>query len=97
MNSELDLDLEELDDLENLENLEENEEGAKTCARKRGQDMEYINTIDACKITGLSYSVVRRLIVNKQLKGVRHYRMGKRYFFNKEDLCKWLDDQVIVF
>lgn len=94
MNSELDLDLEELDD---LENLEENEEGAKTCARKRGQDMEYINTIDACKITGLSYSVVRRLIVNKQLKGVRHYRMGKRYFFNKEDLCKWLDDQVIVF
>lgn len=95
MNSELDLDLEELDDLENLEDNEEEVE--RTCARKRGGDMQYINTIDACKLTGLSYSVVRRLIVNKQLKGVRFYRMGKRYFFNKEDLCKWLEDQIIVF
>lgn len=95
MNSELDLDLEELDDLENLEENEEKVE--RTCAKKRGGDMQYINTIDACKLTGLSYSVVRRLIVNKQLKGVRHYRMGKRYFFNKEDLCKWLEDQIIVF
>lgn len=94
MVSELDLDLEEL---EELENLEENEEGAKTCARKRGSDMNYINTIDACKLTGLSYSVVRRLIVNKQLKGVRFYRLGKRYFFNKEDLCNWLEEQVIVY
>lgn len=95
MNSELDLDLEELEELENLE--ENEEEVERTCARKRGGDMQYVNTIDACKITGLSYSVVRRLIVKKQLKGVRHYRMGKRYFFNKEDLCKWLDDQIIVF
>ena len=94
MVSELDLDLEEL---EELQDLEDNENVAKTCARKRGQDMNYINTIDACKLTGLSYSVVRRLIVNKQLKGVRFYRMGKRYFFNKEDLCNWLEEQVIVY
>lgn len=94
MVSELDLDLEEL---EGLQDLEDNENVAKTCARKRGQDMNYINTIDACKLTGLSYSVVRRLIVNKQLKGVRFYRMGKRYFFNKEDLCNWLEEQVIVY